>query len=223
MRSPSLALAAVVMLLGAACRQDMHNQPKAKPQSKSAFFADGRTARLPVEGTVAQGDLRDDDGLYKGKVDGKFVTTFPFAIDATILERGHERYNIFCSPCHGQTGLGNGMVVQRGHKIPPSHHIERLRNEAPGYWFDVISNGFGVMYGYAAQIPVKDRWAIAAYVKALQLSRLATLEQIPEADREAVLAGRQVARGAQNSHEGAAESEGAAMAAVHKKESEGRH
>lgn len=204
MRSPSLALVAAVMLLGAACRQDMHNQPKAKPQSKSGFFADGRTARLPVEGTVAQGDLREDDHLYKGKVDGKFATNFPFAIDAVVLERGHERYNIFCSPCHGQTGLGNGMVVQRGHKIPPSYHIERLRNEMPGYWFDVITNGYGAMYGYAAQIPVKDRWAIAAYIKALQLSRFATLEQIPEADREAVLAGRQVDPRAQSGHEGAA-------------------
>ncbi|MEO6401287.1 MAG: cytochrome c [Vicinamibacteria bacterium] len=217
MRSPSLVVATALMLLGAACRQDMHNQPKAKPQSKSAFFADGRTGRMPIEGTVAQGDLREDDRLYRGRVDGKFVTSFPFAIDFAVLERGHERYNIFCSPCHGQTGLGNGMVVQRGHKIPPSYHIERLRNEVPGYWFDVVTNGYGAMYGYAAQIPVKDRWAIAAYIKALQLSRLATLEQIPEAEREAVLAGRQVDPRAQGGHEGAAAPTGP------KNESEGQH
>jgi mono/diheme cytochrome c family protein len=211
-RSSLLALAAGVVLIGSACRQDMHNQPKAKPQSKSGFFADGRTGRLPVEGSVAQGDLREDDHLYKGKVDGKFVTTFPFAIDAAVLERGHQRYNIFCSPCHGQTGLGNGMVVQRGHKIAASHHVERLRNETPGYWFDVITNGFGAMYGYAAQIPVKDRWAIAAYVKALQLSRNATIDDIPVADREAVLAGRPVGGAPGAAH-------GEAAAGEHQKES----
>ena len=193
MRSPAiLVLAGAVVLAAGACRQDMHDQPKAKPQSKSGFFADGRTARLPVEGTVARGDLREDDHLYRGKVDGKFVTTFPFAIDAALVERGRERYNIFCSPCHGQTGLGNGMVVQRGHKIAASHHIERLRNETPGYWFDVITNGFGAMYGYAAQVPVHDRWAIIAYVRALQLSRHATLVDIPEAEREAVVSGRKL-------------------------------
>ena len=216
-RSSLLALAAGVVLMGSACRQDMHDQPKAKPQSKSGFFADGRTGRLPVEGAVAQGDLREDDHLYKGKVDGKFVTTFPFAIDAAVLERGHQRYNIFCSPCHGQTGLGNGMVVQRGHKVAASHHIERLRNETPGYWFDVITNGFGAMYGYAAQIPVKDRWAIAAYVKALQLSRSAAIDDIPVADREAVLAGRPVGGASGAAH-------GEAPAGAHQKESpEGKH
>jgi mono/diheme cytochrome c family protein len=188
-----LTLASGLALLGAGCRQDMHDQPKAKPQSKSAFFADGRTGRPPVEGTVARGDLREDDHLYRGKVGGVFVTTFPFKIDAAILERGRERYNIFCSPCHGQTGLGNGMVVQRGFKVAASHHLERLRNETNGYWFDVITNGFGVMPAYAPQIPVHDRWAIIAYVRALQLSRNATIEDVPEADRENVLSGRKLA------------------------------
>jgi mono/diheme cytochrome c family protein len=182
--------------MGAACRQDMHDQPKAKPQSKSDFFVDGRTGRLPVEGTVARGDLREDDHLYRGRVDGVFATTFPFKIDAALMERGRERYNIYCAPCHGQTGLGNGMVIQRGFKVPAANqHIERLRNAPVGYWFDVITNGFGVMFGYASQIPVKDRWAIIAYVRALQLSRNATLDDIPEAERAAVLSGRSVPAG----------------------------
>ena len=195
-RSSLLAIASCVVLFGAACRQDMHDQPKAKPQSKSAFFVDGRTGRLPVDGTVARGELREDDHLYRGKVDGVFVTTFPFKIDAAIMERGRERYNIYCTPCHGATGLGNGMVIQRGFKVPAaSHHIERLRVAPVGYWFDVITNGFGVMFGYAAQIPVKDRWAIIAYVRALQLSRNATAEDIPAAEREALLSGKTLPAG----------------------------
>jgi mono/diheme cytochrome c family protein len=200
-RSSLLAIASSLVLLGAGCRQDMHDQPKGKPQSKSAFFVDGRTGRLPVEGTVARGDLREDDHLYRGKVNGVFATTFPFKIDAALMARGRERYAIYCSPCHGQTGLGNGMVIQRGFKTPAaSHHLERLRNAPVGYWFDVITNGFGVMYPYAAQIPVKDRWAIIAYVRALQFSRSATLQDIPEAQREAVLAGRTVHSGGETLH-----------------------
>lgn len=192
-RSSLCALLAGLVLVASGCRQDMHDQPRAKPQSKSSFFVDGRTGRLPVDGTVARGELREDDHLYRGKVNGAFATAFPFPIDAVVMERGRERYTIYCTPCHGGTGLGDGMVVRRGFKVPPpSHHLERLRNEAPGYWFDVITNGFGAMYGYAAQIPVKDRWAIIAYVKALQLSRTATIEDIPEAQRDAVLSGRPV-------------------------------
>lgn len=188
-RSSLLVLSCSAVLLSAACRQDMHNQPKAKPQSKSAFFADGRTGRLPVEGTVGRGQLREDDHLNRGKVDGKFATTFPFAIDAALLQRGRERYEIFCGPCHGATGLGNGTVVQRGFKVAASHHIDRLRNETNGYWFDVITNGFGVMPPAGPQIPVNDRWAIIAYVRALQLSRHAALTDIPGAERAAVLSG----------------------------------
>ena len=192
MRHVSLLLLGGLALVGAGCRQDMHNQPKAKPQSKSAFFVDGRTGRLPVEGTIARGQLNEDDHLYRGKIDGKFATTFPFAIDAATLRRGQERYEIFCTPCHGATGLGNGMVVQRGFKVAASHHIERLRNETNGYWFDVITNGFGVMPPAGPQIPVKDRWAIVAYVRALQLSRHAALTDIPEDQREAVTSGRKL-------------------------------
>lgn len=195
-RSSLLALASCAVLMGAACRQDMHDQPKAKPQSKSSFFVDGRTGRLPVDGTIARGELREDDHLYRGKVDGVFATTFPFKIDAAVMERGRERYTIYCAPCHGATGLGNGMVIQRGFKVPAaSHHIERLRLAPVGYWFDVITNGFGVMFGYAAQIPVKDRWAIIAYVRALQLSRNATAADLPAAEREALLSGRPLPAG----------------------------
>lgn len=195
-RSSLPVLASLLVLAGAACRQDMHDQPKAKPQSKSSFFVDGRTGRLPVEGTVARGELRADDHLYRGKVNGVFVTTFPFKIDAALMERGRERYTIYCTPCHGATGLGNGMVIQRGFKIPAAnHHIERLRLAPVGYWFDVITNGFGVMFGYAAQIPVNDRWAIIAYVRALQFSRNATIEDIPAAEREALLSGRTLPNG----------------------------
>jgi mono/diheme cytochrome c family protein len=189
-RSSVLLLLGGLALLGAGCRQDMHDQPKAKPQSKSAFFVDGRTGRLPVEGTIARGHLNEDDHLYRGRIDGKFATTFPFPIDAALLQRGRERYDIFCGPCHGATGLGNGTVVQRGFKVAASHHIERLRNETNGYWFDVITNGFGVMPPAGPQIPVKDRWAIVAYVRALQLSRHAALTDIPEAQREAVASGQ---------------------------------
>ena len=207
-RSSLLALASCVVLMGAACRQDMHDQPKAKPQSKSNFFVDGRTGRPLVDGAVGRGQLREEDHLYRGKVDGKFVNTFPFAIDAAVLARGRERYDIFCAPCHGTTGLGNGMVVQRGFKVAASHHLERLRNETNGYWFDVITNGFGVMPAHASQIPPADRWAIVAYVRALQLSRNATAEDIPEAEREVVLSGRK-------SHPAGAESGHAAPAQDH--------
>lgn len=201
-RSSILVLVSGLALLGAGCRQDMHNQPRAKPQSKSGFFADGRTGRLPVEGTVARGHLREDDHRYRGKnADGTFATSFPIAIDAAVLARGRERYEIFCSPCHGRTGTGNGMVIQRGFKTAAtSHHDQRLREAPVGYWFDVITNGFGVMFGYATQVPVNDRWAIVAYVRALQLSRNATEADVPEAQREALLAGGTVPAGSDGPH-----------------------
>ena len=201
-RSSLLTLSCLTVLLGAACRQDMHDQPKAKPQSKSTFFLDGRTGRPLVEGAVARGDLREDDAYEKGKVDGKFVTALPIPVDSAVMERGRERYNIFCAPCHGQTGLGNGMVVQRGYKTAASHHQDRLRNETNGYWFDVITNGFGVMPGHADKIPVHDRWAIVAYVRALQLSRHAAAADIPEAERQALLSGKTATPAAE--HEGKA-------------------
>ncbi len=168
---------------GLACRQDMHDQPKGEPMEASAFFADGRVVRPLVEGVVARGQLELDPHLSTGKVGGKHVETFPFAIDAAALERGRERYGIFCAPCHDAAGLGEGMIVQRGMKRPPSLHIERLRSAPVGYYFDVISNGFGAMYDYADRIRAEDRWKIIAYVRALQLSQNATLDDVAPDER----------------------------------------
>ena len=170
MRPAALALC-LASALGAACRQDMHDQPRVKPLARSDFFDDKRASRPPVEGTVARGQLRDDEHLYTGKVGKELAATYPFPITADVLKRGRERYTIYCTPCHGQLGLGEGMVVQRGFKRPTSFHIDRLREAPPGYFFDVMTNGFGAMSDYAAQVPVDDRWAITSYVRALQISQ----------------------------------------------------
>jgi cytochrome c len=165
------------------CRQDMHVQPKYEPLDASAFFADGRSARPPVPGTVARGELRINEALYSGKVNGVPVNAFPFPITRKDLERGRERYNIYCSPCHDYTGNGRGMVVQRGFPAPPSYHIDRLRNAPVGHFFDVMTNGYGTMYSYAARVSPEDRWRIAAYIRALQLSQHATINDVPEEQR----------------------------------------
>lgn len=179
-----LLLVAAALLGSAACRQDMHDQPKFKGFRPTSLFADGRSVRPLVPGTVARGHLRDDALLYTGKVGSDFANEFPFPVTRAVLERGQERYNIFCSPCHDRVGTGNGMIVQRGYKQPPSFHQDRLRQQAPGYFFHVISNGFGVMPDYAAQIPVRDRWAIVAYIRALQLSQYASLQDLSPAERQ---------------------------------------
>ena len=162
---------AACLLLAAGCRQDMHNQPKYEPLEHSAFFENNASARPLVEGTVARGLLNADEALYTGKVGGTPVAEMPFAITDKDLARGQERFNIFCAPCHDQTGGGRGMVVQRGYRQPPSLHVERLKQAQPGYVFDVITNGFGAMPDYKAQIAPRDRWLIVAYIKALQLSQ----------------------------------------------------
>jgi mono/diheme cytochrome c family protein len=174
-------LAASVLVAG--CRQDMHDQPKFKPYAKSDFYADQRSARPLVDGTIARGHLNEDTLLVTGKVDGKPAAVFPFAITKAVMDRGHERYDIFCSPCHSRTGMGDGMIVRRGYRKPPTFHLDRLRQAAPGYVFDVITNGFGAMPDYAAQIPVDDRWAIVAYLRALQRSQQATVSDVPAAER----------------------------------------
>ena len=170
-------------LLVAGCRQDMHDQPKFKPYAKSDFFADQRSARPLVDGTIARGHLHSDALRFTGKAAGKPAEVFPFAITGDLMERGHERFDIFCSPCHGRTGTGDGMIVRRGYRRPPTFHQDRLRQAAPGYVFDVITSGFGAMPDYAQQIPVEDRWAIVAYLKALQRSQQATIDNVPAADR----------------------------------------
>jgi mono/diheme cytochrome c family protein len=167
-------------LVGAiGCRQDMHDQPKYVPLRESTFFTDARSARPLVAGTVPRGQLRDDTLLYGGKIDGKDSDVFPFAIDSRMMARGQERFNIYCSPCHGRTGRGDGMIVQRGYRHPPTFHQDRLRNAPVGHYFDVITNGFGAMPDYATQIRAQDRWAIVAYVRALQLSEHATTGDVP--------------------------------------------
>jgi mono/diheme cytochrome c family protein len=164
----------------------MHDNPRYEPLEQSAFFADGRSQRPLVANTVARGQLREDEHLYAGKVNGQLATEFPVPVNAALMLRGQERFNVFCSPCHGRTGKGDGMVVRRGYRAPTSFHDPRLRQAPPGYIFDVVTHGFGAMPDYAAQIPVTDRWAIAAYIKALQFSQNATVNDVP-ADRRSEL------------------------------------
>lgn len=170
-------------LILAGCRQDMHDQPRFKPLRPSTFFEDGRSARPLPPGTVARGQLRADEHFYTGKTGGVLVTTFPFPVTREVLERGRERYDIFCAPCHDRVGNGEGMVVRRGLRRPPSFQTERLATSPVGHFFDVITNGFGAMADYAAQIPPRDRWAIVGYIRALQLSQRASLADVPEEER----------------------------------------
>lgn len=167
----------------AGCRQDMHDQPKYKPLKSSAFFEDGRDSRPLIADTVARGHLDDDALLYTGKTGTSFADEFPFPVTNDVLARGQERFNIYCTPCHDRTGGGNGMIVRRGYRRPPSFHIDRLRAQPAGYFFDVITHGFGVMPDYASQVPVDDRWAIVSYIRALQLSQHASLADVPAAEQ----------------------------------------
>jgi mono/diheme cytochrome c family protein len=173
----ALLLVAVITLAG--CRQDMHDQPRFKPLAKNDFYADLRSARPPVEGTVARGELRAETYFYTGKVGNNPGDYMPFPVTLQVLARGRERYDIFCAPCHSRTGDGNGVVPPRGFsRKPASYHIERLRKSPLGYFFDVMTNGFGIMPDYASQIPPRDRWCIVAYIKALQLSQNATVTDV---------------------------------------------
>jgi mono/diheme cytochrome c family protein len=182
-----------LLLFGAGCRYDMQDQPRYEVYEKSDFFSDGRASRDLPEGTIARGFLREDKAFYTGKKEGvtnvqaqtttdasgnTVVTTFPDAVDEfpipvteELINRGQERYNIYCSVCHGPTGNGDGMIVRRGYTKPPTYHDDRLRNAPVGHFYDVITNGWGRMNGYAAQIPVADRWAIVAYIRALQIKQ----------------------------------------------------
>ncbi|OFW02832.1 MAG: quinol:cytochrome C oxidoreductase [Acidobacteria bacterium RIFCSPLOWO2_02_FULL_68_18] len=178
----STATRLVIVVLSVACgacRQDMHDAPRYDPLEASAFFADGRSARGLVANAVARGTLREDEHLYQGTIDGQLTDMFPMPVTAELMARGRERFNVFCSPCHGRTGQGNGMVVQRGFRAPPSFHQERLRSAPVGYYVNVETNGFGAMSDYSAQVPPEDRWAIAAYIRALQFSQRATVGDVP--------------------------------------------
>jgi len=169
--------AAVLSLAG--CRLDMQVQPYYRPLAESHFFADKRAARPIIEGTVARGHLDADTYFYTGKIGSAPGDYMPFPVTAEVLQRGQERYNIYCSPCHSEVGDGNGMIVQRGYLRPPSYHIDRLRKAPIGHFFDVITNGYGKMPDYATQVAPEDRWKIAAYIRALQLSQDATKADVP--------------------------------------------
>ncbi len=172
-------LGVLLALALSGCRQDMHDQPRFKPLAKSDFYADLRSARPPVEGTIARGQLHEDSYFYTGKVGNNPGDYMPFPVTDDVLARGRERFNIYCAPCHSRLGDGNGMFVQRGFRAPPSYHTERLRKAPLGYFFDVMTNGFGAMPDYASQIPPRDRWTIVAYIRALQLSQGAAMSEVP--------------------------------------------
>ena len=181
MRPPAAfsLLAGCALLLGA-CRQQMFQQPSYRPYQPSNLFADGTSARSLPADTVARGQLRDDPLLFTGKdANGQDATEFPFPVTREVLARGHQRFDIYCSPCHGLVGDGDGMVVQRGFTPPPTFHSDRLRQAPVGHFFSVITNGYGSMPSYANQVAVPDRWAIIAYIRALQLSQAAPLADVP--------------------------------------------
>jgi mono/diheme cytochrome c family protein len=169
-------LAAMLVLAG--CRQDMHDQPKFFPQRGTDFYADGRSARPQVENTVARGQLREDTYFNTGMTNGAEGNSYPFPVTLDVLKRGQERYNVYCTPCHSRVGNGQGMIVQRGYLPAGNYHTERLRNAPLGHFFNVMTNGYGAMPDYAAQLTPSDRWAVVAYIKALQLSQNASQADI---------------------------------------------
>ena len=178
------AASAFLLLAAAGCRRDMYNQPRYKTYAEDDFFRDGSSARPLPPHAVARGHADLDTEYFEGKTDdGKLVEALPEPATRALLERGRERFDIYCAVCHGRTGKGNGMIVQRGFPAPPSYHTERLRSAPLGHFYDVITNGYGVMYPYAARVEPSDRWAIVAYIRALQLAQNATLGDVPAADR----------------------------------------
>jgi len=183
MKAHMLVGVAILTLAFVACRRDMGHQAYHRPLDASSAFADRRASRPLPEHTIARGQLRDDELFYTGHVDGKPVDLFPEPVTAQMVERGRERFDIYCSVCHGRTGEGNGMIVRRGFPTPPSFHIDRLRAAPAGHFVEVINNGFGLMYSYASRVEPADRWAIAAYIRALQLSQHAGLADVPATER----------------------------------------
>ena len=178
-----LALIAAIALWSG-CRIDMHVQPKQNPLSPSDFYSDKRSARPLVEGTVARGQLHEDTYFYTGRLGDNPGDVMPFPVTKEVLERGRERFNIYCAPCHSRTGDGNGFIPSRGFtRMPPSYHIPRLQKAPLGYFFDVMTNGFGIMLDYASQVSPEDRWKIVAYIRALQLSQNATMKDVPQGQK----------------------------------------
>lgn len=189
-----LGLGAFALLAMTACRQDMQIEPRYNPESQSDFFSDNRAARPMVDGTVARGDLRIDEARYTGKINGQEIDQFPIPIVKADIERGEQRFNIYCTPCHGRLGDGNGLVVLRGFRQPPSYYSDKLMQAPVGHFFDVMTNGFGAMASYASRIEPDDRWRIAAYIRALQLSETAKVADVP-ADKRTALAPEPPPRG----------------------------
>jgi len=183
--TPAAAAALLLLVLTAGCG-DMYNGNRIKPLEESRFYADKRSARPLVEGTIPRGIGDITDVYHTGKKDGAFVTAIPVRIDSALVYRGQERFNIYCSPCHGRTGEGNGMIVQRGFPKPNSFHSDSVRAKPDGYYFDVITNGFGRMYSYAPSVPAADRWAIVAYVRALQMSRTVDAASLTAGERNKI-------------------------------------
>jgi hypothetical protein len=171
--------ASIGAMLLVACRQDMHDQPKHKPLAVSTFFADGRSARPVPYGTIARDELNDTDAAHTGAFGNGFVDALPMPVTEALLRRGQERYDIFCGPCHDRMGTGKGMIAQRGFKTPADLNSDRVRNSPPGYLFQVITNGYQAMPDYKERSPVADRWAIVAYLRALELSRRSTMQDVP--------------------------------------------
>lgn len=179
-----MALGGALLALSAlGCRQDMHDQPRYEPMEANDFFEDGRASRPSVSGTVARGELRADAHFYQGKVGGELAEALPFPLTREVVERGQQRYDIYCSPCHGRVGDGKGTVAQRGFEDPPptSYHIERLRTAPLGHFYDVITNGSGRMLSFNDRVKPRDRWAIASYIRALQVSQAVSMEELPQA------------------------------------------
>lgn len=189
-RAGAASAVALLAVVAVGCRQDMHDNPRLDPLEASDFFADGMASRQLPAGTVARGQLRDDSHLYEGRDQaGELVTTLPMPADRELLYRGAQRYEIYCAPCHDSTGGGRGMIVRRGFKQPPSLYEPRLVEMPIGHFYDVMTQGFGLMSSYAKQIPVEDRWAIAAYIRVLQARHGVVLADLPEALRDEAQAG----------------------------------
>lgn len=174
-----VAAASLTVLVLAGCRQDMHNQPKFYPQRGTTFYADNRSVRPQVEDTVARNQLHANTYFYTGLVNGKEGDGMPLPVNMALLQRGQEQYNVFCTPCHSRVGNGVGMIVERGYRPAGNFHIDRLRNAPLGHFYNVIANGYGAMPEYGSQVTTADRWAIVAYIRALQLSQAAKPSDVP--------------------------------------------
>jgi len=178
-----MMLTSVAIFAIAGCRQQMADQPHQRPLEPSNFFDDGMASRPVEPGTVARAGKEQNGLRFPSKVDGKLVDTFPFEVTMEVLARGQERYEIFCSPCHDRLGTGQGMIVRRGFTPARSFHDPRLRDAPAGHFFEVMTQGFGQMPSYANQLSEQDRWAVIAYIRALQFSRNVRLDQLPPEDR----------------------------------------